>query len=161
MAEEKRSLFGGGSFVPILLVAPIAVLAIGGVWAMRNRGEVFASLSQGEREGRAFAASKKTANECLDGALAAIATLEEPREPAASAFLEACLTVSGLEKSTGNKHSSQTRKAFELWSREECSARGYDGDKRCALFMQLTNVDPCGGTFKGVTKTPPRWDCAR
>lgn len=158
--EDKRGLFGGASFAPVLLVLPIVVIAIGGVWAMRNRGEVIATLSKGEQEGRAFASVKRSPNECLDGALAAMGHLDEPREPAASSFLEACLVVSGHQKSTaGNKHTSQTRKSFELWSREECSARGYDGDKSCALFLQLANIDPCGGTFKGATKMPAKWDC--
>ena len=149
-----------GALVPILIVAPIVVLAIGGVWAMRARPSVIATLEGGERAGREFAAAPKTATECLDGALAALDRMPEPREPGCAAFLEACLTVSGLPKSTaGTKHSSPTRGAYEKWSREECTARGRSGDKSCALLLQLTNVDPCAAPFRGQAHTPAGWPC--
>ena len=104
-----------GALVPILIAAPIVVLAIGGVWALRARPNGIAALESGERAGREFAAAPKTASECLDGALAALDRMPEPREPACAAFLEACLTVSGLPKSTaGAKHTSPTR-GIAVW----------------------------------------------
>jgi hypothetical protein len=155
----EKPLFEG-ALVPILIVAPILVLAIGGIWALRARPNVIATLERGEHAGREFAATPKTANECLDGALDALDQMPEPREPGCAAFLEACLTVSGLPKSSaGAKHTSPTRGAYESWSRDECAARGRGGDKSCALLLQLTNVDPCGAPFRAQTKTPAKWEC--
>lgn len=158
--SDDKPLFQG-LVVPLMLALPIVVLAAGGLWALRGRPAVIATLSNGEKLGRAFATPARSPSECLDGALAALTNLEEPREPGAAAFLEACLIVSNHPKSTGPKHSARTRGEYETWAREECAARGRAGDKSCALLVQLANVDPCGPPFKGEVRAPARWDCVR
>jgi len=108
--SDDRPLFGESLFVPLLLVIPIVVLAIGAIWAVRARPSVVATLQRGESEGRAFAhVNKQTVSTCLDGAIATLDRLDQPIEPGAAAFFEACLSESGLPKIGGAKQSAPTR----------------------------------------------------
>lgn len=160
--EPSKPLFGEGAFYPIVLGLPALLLVIGGIWAFRQRPQMMASLERGEAEGRTFASTKQTPSACFDGALRAMDTYEEPREPGAAAFLESCLSVSGLPKTTGTKHSAPSRGQLERWARDECTARGREGDKHCALLIQLANLDPCTEPFTGgQTKAALPWACQR
>jgi hypothetical protein len=158
--SDDRPLFGESLFVPLLLVIPIVVLAIGAIWAVRARPSVVATLQRGESEGRAFAhVNKQTVSTCLDGAIATLDRLDQPIEPGAAAFFEACLSESGLPKIGGAKQSAPTRALLEAWSRDECAARGRSGDKHCVLLLQLANVDPCAPMFAGQTTAAAPWQC--
>ena len=161
MNDPTKPLFGESSLIPIFLALPVIVIVAGGVWAYRARPKMLASLERGEADGRAFAKAKKTATECFDGATAAMDGYANPPEPSAAAFLEACLSQSGGAKTEGNKHSAPTRGVLEAWSRDECKARGREGDKHCALLVQVANVDPCRTPFAGQTRAAMRWECPR
>lgn len=160
-SQESKYTFGErGAFVPFLIAVPLVLLAISGLWALRGRPQMMASLERGEADGRAFATSaKKTPSECLDGATAVMENYVEPREPGAAAFLESCLKTSGLPITTGHKHSAPTRGQLEAWTRDECAARGHAGDKHCSLLLQLANLDPCAHPFVGQTRAVASWTC--
>lgn len=159
--SKSKPLFGPGLFYPMLLSFPIVLLGVGAMFAFRHRPEMMSELRRGESDGRAFVqeGGKKTASECLDGAADALDTYSDPVEPGGAAFLEACLVESGLERTGGSKHSAPTRGQLEGWARDECKARGREGDKHCVLLVQLANIDPCNGVFLGQTKAAPRWQC--
>ncbi|MBK6693758.1 MAG: hypothetical protein IPG50_16340 [Myxococcales bacterium] len=157
--EDDKGLFGGGLFTPLFFALPIALVAFGGFVAFRGKDEMKAVLTRGEAEGRAFAVPKRSASECFDGAVLAMDRMNEPREPGAAAFFEACLETSGLEKTTGTKHSAPSRGLLDDWAKRECAARGRVGDAQCALFVGLANVDVCRAPFRGQAKAEARWQC--
>lgn len=159
--DPTKPLFGESALFPIFLALPVIVIILGGVWAFRSRPQMIASLERGETDGRAFAKDKKTASECFDGATSAMDGYDNPPEPTAAAFLEACLVQSGISKTEGTKHSAPTRGALEAWARDECKGRGREGDKHCALLVQVANLDPCRAPFLGQSRAAMRWSCPR
>jgi hypothetical protein len=160
LSDPTKPLFGERAIVPFFLALPVLVLIAGGIWAFRARPHMIEVLERGEAEGRALAhEGHPSPSDCLDGAVEAMDRYGEPPEPPAAAFLEACLSQSGAPKTGGDKQSAPTRGALEAWARDECKARGREGDKHCARLMQVANVDPCRPPFAGQTHAALRWSC--
>lgn len=160
--EPKKHLFGEGLFYPFLFGLPIVIIAAGGIYAFRGRGRMMASLERGEADGRVFAQSdggRKTVSACVDGAVDAMASYGAPPEPGGAAFFESCLVTAGIPKTGGSKQSAPTRGLYERWTRDECSARGHDGDAHCSLFLQLVNADPCVAPFNAAAQAKAPWTC--